>query len=155
IRNAAPEKEGQTGSEFQVRDAIWTIRGSIGWISLDTHQEFRTGQNRPQRHLDARIEIAFLPRIFVERERHPDILTGYGPPICPARESGDDSSGAPFFFGRSRRPADKHTFAAWCVACTRRVERSGDGDGVDGRLNSRMAVVVEVSHIRLPLGLNQ
>ena len=63
--------------------------------------------------------------------------------------------GARLFLARVCGRADENTLAAGRVAGTLRVVRTVDGDGVDGRLDARMAVHIEMRLVGLALGLEQ
>ena len=78
VRNAAPQEERQARGEFQVADAIGGIRRDAGRILLDAEQELRTHQHRAQRHLDAGVETALRPGVFVELQRNLQIASVTG-----------------------------------------------------------------------------
>src|SRR4030095_3528333 len=155
VWNAAPQKKGQTRSEFQIADAVRPIGSSIRGIPLDPDQELRTRQDRPKRHFNTGIEIPLLPRILIERERHSDVFISHRPAICAARKSRDDGSGTAIFFRGSCWTADKNSFPARRIAGTRCVKWPGDSYGIDRGLNSGMPVHVEVSRIGLALRFDQ
>ncbi|MEX2015059.1 MAG: dNTP triphosphohydrolase, partial [Candidatus Hydrogenedentales bacterium] len=67
----------------------------------------------------------------------------------------DDALRATFFLALPRRPAHEDPLAAGRLPWARRVVGADDRDGVDGRLNSWMPVVVKVRLVGLALGFKQ
>src|SRR5262249_8598413 len=57
VRDAAPQEERETGSQFDIADAVNTARGAALWIVLDAEEKIRRDQHRANRFLDAVVEV--------------------------------------------------------------------------------------------------
>ena len=156
VRNAAPQEEREPRRQLEIADAIRRVRRDAGRIGLESEEEVRAHQHARQRHLDAGVEAASArpfsksasgPRrsAAVTGRRYARFISAVR--ICRAARSSSSPGPAGL---RAEYPA-----AAGSVAGTLRAIGTDDRNRVDGRLDPRMPVVVEVRLVGLTRGLEQ
>ena len=124
-------------------------------VTIDSEQEFWAGEQRSQGEFDAILESAIRSALLVEGQWHFNVLVGHRTTVGPACELRDDGRCAVGFVGRPSRLARKDAAAAWGVPNAGRIERSGDGHGLYRWLLPRVAVLVELRLVGLPLGFDE
>ena len=155
VRNAAPDKEREPRRQIQIRQAIHGTRRGIRWILFDTEEKVRAGEDRAKRHFDAGFETARRFALLIELRQHLHFGSGHGTPKRTPRQSGNHLLRAAVFIGWLLRAAGEDAPPAWCVARTGRIERTGDRDRIERRLDTRMTIHVEARQVGLAFGLNQ
>ena len=60
VGNAAPQEEGEARSEFEIADAVSSIRRDVRGIALDAEHELGLEKDPLQGDLNAGIEIAVI-----------------------------------------------------------------------------------------------
>src|SRR5262249_28384667 len=66
VWNAAPEEEGQTRGELEIRRGVRLGSRDGGGLPLDAEQEVRADEHLLKRELNARLEAAFPPALGVD-----------------------------------------------------------------------------------------
>ena len=155
VRNAAPEEKGEAGGQFEIADAVGGPGGSARRILFHPEEELGADQDGTEGHLDTRFVAAFGARVAVELHGRLEIGLRYRPPVGTARQRGQNAFGARLFLAGVCGRAEQNTLAAWAVAGTLRVVGTDHRDGVDGRLDARVAVHIEMGLVGLALGLEQ
>ena len=149
VRDAAPEEERQPRRQLQVVEAISLARLDAVRILLDAEEELGADQHGGQRHFHPRLEPVGGARRAVELERPLQIRVRDRPAVRPAHQVLQDPRRAGVVLVRSGRPADEHLLPARRPARPGRIVRTRDRHLVDGRLEARVAVVVEVRLVGL------
>ena len=126
VRNAAPQKEGQTRSQIQIVDSIDGSGSRIGRIFLGAQNELRTGENTLQRQFDPGIETAVAPAGLVEAQNPRKIRIAHGLPIRPAGQRRENLPRAGHLADRLVRAAHEDPAPAGSIARTSRIKRTGD-----------------------------
>src|SRR5207237_6043690 len=99
--------------------------------------------------LDSRLKVSLGARVFIKSERNSKIVVVDRTAIRAASQRRDNVRRTAFLFRRSRGTTDEDAAAARRVANAGGIVGARNRDRVDGRLNSRMAIVVEVSLVGL------
>src|SRR6185503_15928185 len=94
VGNGAPQEERQARGQFQVADAIGGIGRDVGRVVLDTKDEFWTGDDAADAHLDSLLESAFITASLVERQEALHVFVIHGAAVGAAREVRKNSAGA-------------------------------------------------------------
>src|SRR5579864_1461559 len=134
IRNAAPEQEGQAGSQFEIGNAIGPARGYVFRLPLGPHQKLRAGQNSPQCKFDSVLKSS-LPTSLLVKALNPFLIHwSDGPPVGTAHQRRQDLLCAWTFLVGTQGAAGINLADARRIFRTRRIERSLDSQETDGRV---------------------
>ena len=122
---------------------------------FDAEQKLRTHQYRGQGHFDPRLETLLRPSFQVQPERTLNVGTGHRTPIGSSYQRRKDLFGGAFFLARVRRPRHENPAPAGRLPGALRRIRTDDREGVDGRLDPRMPVEIEMCLVGLTSGFEQ
>src|SRR5690606_31784330 len=135
IRNAAPEKEGETRRQLEVADAIRRARPKIDRLDLGPIDKLRIGEDALNDGLDAVIEVSALLAPCREELHHQvDVVFRRGPPERLGRQRRDDRPRAFRLFVEAFRVALEDFLAARRARRGSAVERPFDEDLTDMRI---------------------
>ena len=138
IRDAAPQKERQSGGQLEIADLIDGVRLDARGIALDAEQEVRGHQQSSQCLLNALLEVPLLPTGLVEPQQRLDVRLGDRPAIGSARERRQDLGRAGFLAAGPGWLTDEDPAPARCVPGPRGVVRTFEPDIVDVHTRCRV-----------------
>src|SRR6266568_9416990 len=107
VGDAAPQKERETGGEFQVAEAIDGAGRAARRIALNAEQEVRGNQDGSQRLFDAVIEIAFAAAGTIEGHEGTDVGISNRAAESATTYRGQNFARARFFVAGGARAAHK------------------------------------------------
>ena len=114
-RNAAPEEEGQPGSQVDIADLIRGPGCDILRVAFDTKQKLGRDQHCLQRPPNTFLDPPPVPVAVLERcEQRLDISGCDRPPVCAARERCENVLGARSLVGRGAWVAGEDRTASRC-----------------------------------------
>src|SRR5262249_1293694 len=139
VGNAAPQEEREPRCELEIGHAIRRSGRCTFGIALDAEREERTRENAFEPALHSAIERTLLPPLLVHLENRLELRLRDWLPIGAAREVRQDLGRTRPFAPRLRSGhvaafcghALEDGAAAWRVAGSFRIERSGHGECLD------------------------
>ena len=181
VRNAAPEKERQPRRQLEIAHAIRCVGRHAGRIGFEPEDEMRAHQHARHRQFDAGVEAARPERrrgagpesrggapFLKKRDRPAQVRVRHGSSVGALHQRAEDLSRRAIFFrarralrlvqtgpsrlaqGRAEQPAPARR-----ISRRRRAVGADDGNRVDGGLDPRMPVEVEVGLVGLACSLLQ
>src|SRR5260370_26908193 len=108
VGRATPEKIRQTGSQFQVADAIVFPGQSIARNALKTEHKLRAGKNGLKRRPDSTLEVSVVAASLIETQKAFQISIGRRFAESPTRQRQYDLLRARDFIAASGRTADEN-----------------------------------------------
>ena len=101
VRDAAPEKEGQTRRQLDVVDPERASGRDVGRFALDAEEELRADEQPLECAFDSGVEAALAASFLIERQQILDVRLGRRPPICAAGQREQNLFRAPIVLRRT------------------------------------------------------